>query len=106
VAAEREAGAAHPALHSAGSHLCLFVAGGHDRSRHAIGNLRRLCASHFPYGARVEVVDIHRAPAEALRHGVTVAPVLVRLAPPPVRRVVGDLSDMPGVLRGLDLPGA
>lgn len=87
-------------------HLCLFVAGGHDRSRRAIENLRRLCASHLPPGAQVEVVDIHRAAAQALRHAVAVAPTLLRLSPPPPRRVVGDLSDTPAVLRGLDLPGA
>lgn len=96
----------HPALHRADWHLCLFVAGGHDRSRRAIENLRRLCASHFPYGALVEVVDIHRAVSDALRHQVTVVPALLRLSPPPLRRVVGDLSDTPAVLRGLDLPGA
>lgn len=109
TAAENQGGRTqetHPALHRADWHLCLFVAGGHDRSRRAIENLRRLCASHFPYGARVEVVDIHRALSDALRHQVMVVPSLLRLSPPPIRRVVGDLSDTPAVLRGLDLPGA
>ena len=98
--------APHATLHAADWHLCLFVAGGHDRSRRAIENLRRLCANHVPYGARVEVVDIHRAARHALRHHVVVVPALLRLSPPPLRRVVGDLSDTPAVLRGLDLPGA
>lgn len=71
--------ASHPALHKGIWHAGPLVAGGHDRSRRATGTLR---------------------------HQVTVVPALVRLSPPPRPRVVGDLSDTPAVLRGLDLPGA
>lgn len=69
----------HPALHNGFRHACLIVAGDHDCSRRATGTL---C------------------------HQVTVVPSLVRLSPPPRCRVVGDPSDTPAVLRGLDLPGA
>lgn len=94
-----------PGPPAAPARLCLFVAGGHDHSRRAIANLRHLCSLHLPPDAEVEVLDIQRAPASALRHQVLVAPTLLRLFPLPHRRVVGDLSDVAQVLRALDLPG-
>jgi len=85
--------------------LCLVVAGGSGRSRRAIENLTAFCAAHLPGGVDVEVVDIYRHPEMAQRYQVIAAPTLVRLAPLPVRRVVGDLSQTAAVLRGLELAG-
>jgi circadian clock protein KaiB len=78
------------------------VAGGSLRSRRAVMNLRVLCAHHLPE-CEVEVADLHHAPVMADAHGVVAVPTLLRLAPLPVRRVVGDLADTQAVLRGLGL---
>ena len=87
----------------AGYQLRLFVAGTTPRSLRTISNLRRLCERHLG-PMTLEVVDIYQQPALAVRDQVVAAPTLVKLAPLPTRRIIGDLSDEQGALRALGLP--
>lgn len=83
--------------------LRLFVAGNSARSGQAIENLRRICDEHLGGLVDLEVIDIYQQPALAVQHQVIAAPTLVKLLPLPVRRIIGDLSATPRVLRGLDV---
>ena len=85
-------------------HLRLFVAGTSGRSQRAIENLRRFCGERLSGRFDLEVVDIYQQPALASRYQVVAAPTLVKVAPGPLRRIIGDLSETSRVLRGLDLP--
>ena len=84
--------------------LRLFVAGTNGLSQRAIENLRRFCAERMPGRYDLEIVDIYQQPELAARYQVVAAPILMKLAPGPVRRIIGDLSQTARVLRGLDLP--
>ena len=83
--------------------LRLYVAGVAPNSAAAIRNLAIL----FPGGkvsgqpVEIEIVDLLKEPLRGLADGVVLSPTLVRLAPPPVRRVVGNLSDHGAVLLAL-----
>src|ERR1035437_893992 len=83
--------------------LLLYVAGVPPNSAAAIRNLAIL----FPGGkasgqpVEIEIVDLLREPLRGLLDGVVLSPTLVRLAPPPVRRVVGNLSNHGAVLLAL-----
>ncbi|MCM3875180.1 MAG: circadian clock protein KaiB [Thermoanaerobaculia bacterium] len=83
--------------------LRLYVAGQAPNSAAAIRNLGIL----FPGGessgqpVKIEIVDVLREPLRGLADGVLLSPTLVRLAPPPVRRVVGNLSNHEAVLLAL-----
>jgi circadian clock protein KaiB len=46
-------------------------------------------------------VDVADDPEEALRDGVLVSPTLVRVAPLPVVKIIGDLSDRRTVVAAL-----
>jgi circadian clock protein KaiB len=85
--------------------LVLYVAGQSPHSLNALGNLRRFCETQL--GGRVEidleVVDVLRHPDRALADRVLLTPALVKRAPAPVRRVVGDLSEGETLARALDL---
>ncbi len=83
--------------------LRLFVAGTSQRSLRTIATLRRLCAEHLRGRVDMEVVDIYQQPHLAEQDQVVAAPTLVKLWPMPVRRIIGDLSDEPRVLRALDV---
>jgi len=85
-----------------GYRLRLFVAGNTARSQRTIGNLRRLCTQHLGL-VNLEIVDIYQQPGLAVQDQVVAAPTLVKLAPLPLRRIIGDLSDEPRVLRALNL---
>ena len=84
--------------------LRLFVAGTGGRSQRAIENLRRLCDERLAGRFDLEVIDIYQQPDLASHYHVVAAPTLVKLAPGPVRRIIGDLSETARLLRGLDLP--
>ena len=85
--------------------LKLFVAGNSVLSRRAIANLRAICDEHLGGAVDLEVIDIYQQPELASSHQVVAAPTLLKVGPPPVRRVVGDLSQPGRVLRALDLWG-
>jgi circadian clock protein KaiB len=83
--------------------LRLYVAGQTPKSITAIANLKRLCESHLAHCYRIEVVDLLTQPHLARRDEIVVIPTLVRKLPPPIRKIIGDLSNEERVLVGLDV---
>ena len=83
--------------------LRLYVAGTAEKSAAAIGRLRALCDQHLAGRCELQVVDIYQEPLLALEHHILAAPTLVKAAPLPVRRLVGDLSDTAKVLAAFDI---
>lgn len=81
----------------------LYVGGETTNSRRAIGNLSALCLAHLPGRHKIEIVDVHKEPGRALADRVFLVPSLVILEPPPVRRIIGTLSDAEAVLDNLGL---
>jgi len=83
--------------------LRLYVAGQTPRSLAAFDNLTRLCEEHLPGKYRIEVVDLLENPRLAKDDQILAIPTLVRKLPPPIRKVIGDLSNRVSVLVGLQL---
>jgi circadian clock protein KaiB len=84
--------------------LRLYVSGQALNSRTAIRNLESLRAV-LADGAAVEVVDVRERPELAEEDRILATPTLVRRTPEPVRKIIGDLSDIKRVLSGLDIEG-
>ena len=84
--------------------LRLYVTGQTLRSRRAIARLRELCDREFGAGYELVVVDVVEQPELAEGDKIVATPTLIKELPPPVRRIIGDLSDSETVLLGLDLP--
>jgi circadian clock protein KaiB len=89
-----------------GPQLMLFVSGASDLSARAIADATDLCDVRLGGRYRLSVVDVHRDPAATLSSGVNATPTLVRAAPLPIRRFVGDLSDADAVLLRLGITDA
>jgi circadian clock protein KaiB len=83
--------------------LRLYVAGETPRSVAAIENLKRICADHMPERYEIEVVDLVENPKLARDDQVLAIPTLVRHIPPPLKKIIGDLSNVERVLVGLDV---
>jgi circadian clock protein KaiB len=83
--------------------LRLYVAGQTPKSIAALANLKRLCEGHLAGRYRIEVVDLLSQPHLARRDDIVVIPTLVRKLPPPLRKIIGDLSNVERVLVGLDV---
>jgi circadian clock protein KaiB len=74
--------------------LVLYVAGKTPKSITAIANLQRVCSEHLPGQFEVEIVDLREAPQLAREHNIVAIPTLVRELPIPIRKIIGDLSDV------------
>jgi circadian clock protein KaiB len=83
--------------------LRLYVAGQTPKSLTALANLKRLCDMHLAGRYRLEVIDLASQPRLARRDDIVVLPTLVRRLPPPIRKIIGDLSNVDRVLVGLDV---
>ena len=83
--------------------LKLYVTGGGHLAQEARANLERLCAQYLSGGYRIEVVDLSQNPAAAKEHGIVAVPMVVREAPVPIRKAVGNLSETPRALFSLHL---
>ena len=83
--------------------LRLYVAGKTARSVAAFENLKRLCEQHLPGKYKIEVVDLLVHPQLAKGDQIVAIPTLVRKLPEPIRKVIGDLSNVERTLVGLQL---
>ena len=83
--------------------LRLYVTGATPASVRAIANLKAVCDSRLKGRFHLEIIDIFQKPALAEGEQIIAAPTLVKVLPLPLRKFIGDLSDLEGRLFGLDL---
>jgi circadian clock protein KaiB len=83
--------------------LRLYVAGQTPKAARAFNNLRKICEEHLAGSYSIEVIDLLENPALGRGDQILALPTLVRKLPPPVKKIIGDLSNTERVLVGLDL---
>jgi circadian clock protein KaiB len=83
--------------------LKLYVTGGSARAQTALENLRRICDEDLRHEYELEVIDVREHPELAERDRILATPTLIKQLPPPLRRLIGDLSDREKVLLGLEV---
>ena len=83
--------------------LRLYVTGMTARSTEAFAAIKALCEERLQGRYELEVIDIYIHPQLAIDEQIIAVPTLVKMLPAPLRRLVGDLSNVERVLLGLDL---
>ncbi|MHA4807920.1 circadian clock KaiB family protein [Flavitalea flava] len=83
--------------------LRLFVTGASPNSVRAINNLTRICESHLKGQYELEIIDVYQEKSAAQTEQVIALPLLIKKSPNPQKRLIGDMSDIPKVLKGLGL---
>ena len=83
--------------------LRLYVAGETPRAAAALANLKKLCEEHLAGRYEIEVIDLLKNPRLAAGDQILAVPTLVRKLPPPMKKIIGDLSNEERLLVGLDL---
>jgi len=78
--------------------LRLFVAGDSPESAVAIGNLKALFQDDDDSRVEIEIVDVQREPARAARDGIMATPTLLKVAPSPGFRILGNLKNRDALL--------
>jgi len=83
--------------------LRLYVAGQTTKSLAAVSNLKRVCEAYLPGRYEINVIDLAQDPQLAASDQILAIPTLVRRLPEPLKRIIGDLSNLEKVLIGLDI---
>lgn len=82
----------------------LYIAGDGPNSARAVANLQQICEEHLAGKYTVETVDVLVENGRALADGVLLTPLLVKLSPLPLRKIIGNLSAREAVLQAIGLP--
>lgn len=83
--------------------LRLYVAGQTPKSLTAFANLKKICEEHLANRYAIEVIDLSKQPQLAVNDQIVALPTLVRKLPEPIKRIIGDLSNLERVMVGMDL---
>jgi circadian clock protein KaiB len=83
--------------------LKLYISGTSSKAHQAIANLQRICDEELQGRYELEIIDVLEHPELAESDRILATPTLIKRLPPPLRRVIGDLSDKHKVLLGLEL---
>ena len=83
--------------------LRLYVAGVTRGTEWTVASLRSLCDVHLNRNYVLKVIDLLESPHLAEDDGIIAVPTLIRNAPLPARRVIGDLSNKECILYGLGI---
>ena len=83
--------------------LKLYVAGNTPNSVRALKTLKNILEQEFQGVYALKVIDVLKNPQLAEEDKILATPTLSKVLPPPVRKIIGDLSDREKVLIGLDL---
>jgi circadian clock protein KaiB len=86
--------------------LRLYIAGQTPNSVTAVANLKKICEDKLQGKYRIEVIDLLEKPQLAKGDQIIAIPTLVRRLPPPVKKIIGNLSKTESVIVGLDLQPA
>ena len=83
----------------------LYVAGDSDLAARALANFDRVIRARLDSHCTLNTVDVLEEPRLARQNRVVATPLLVREEPPPVIKILGDLSHEARVLAQLGLNG-
>jgi len=101
LAGELELSGSHP--RQAKYALRLYVSGSTLKSALAVENIKRICEQYLKNRYDLKVIDIYQQPNLARDEQIVAVPTLIKRLPSPLRRLVGDMSNLKKVLFGLDL---
>ncbi len=83
--------------------LKLYVTGKTANSQRALKNLQNLLGNELNNLYELKVIDVLEHPQLAEEDKILATPTLAKILPPPVTKIIGDLSDKERILLGLDL---
>lgn len=83
--------------------LRLYVTGASPNSVKAITNLKRICERYLKDGYELEIIDVYQQPIIAEQEQLIALPMLLKLKPGTIKKLIGDMSDEQKVLKGLGI---
>ena len=77
----------------------LFISSENASTEQTLSSIHQLLEQGLGSPYTLKVIDVNKNPQQAVIERIVVIPTLVRVAPKPVRRIVGQLNDIERVLR-------
>jgi circadian clock protein KaiB len=79
----------------------LYITGASPNSMRAITNTKSICEQFLPKNYQLEIIDVYQQPSVASKENIIALPLLIKKYPLPEKRLIGDMSDIEKVLRGI-----
>ncbi len=83
--------------------LRLYVADSSPKSVRAIQKLQQICDRYLEGRYELEVIDIYQEPERLEEDQIFAIPTLIKEIPPPLLRLIGDMTDTEKLIICLDL---
>ncbi|HUQ67124.1 MAG TPA: circadian clock KaiB family protein [Flavitalea sp.] len=83
--------------------LRLFITGATPNSVRALTNIKQICENYLKGRYSLEIVDVYQQVEIAEKEQIIALPLLIKKMPLPERRLIGDMSDIQKVLKGLEI---
>ena len=83
--------------------LRLFITGASPNSVRALTNIKEVCENYLKGRYKLEIIDVYQQAEIAEKEQLVALPMLIRKQPLPERRLIGDMSDIQKVLKGLEI---
>lgn len=81
----------------------LFITGATPNSIRAVSNIKQICEQYLKGNYSLEIIDVYQQAEIAEQEQLVALPLLIKKAPLPQRRLIGDLSDSDKVLKSLGI---
>lgn len=81
----------------------MFITGATPNSIRALSNIKEICENHLKGRYSLEIIDVYQQLDVAQKEQLLALPLLIRKNPLPERRLIGDMSDIQKVLKGLEI---
>ncbi len=81
----------------------LYISQKSETSVRAIHNLKRLFEERLQGRYELEIIDIHQQPERLEKDHIFAVPTLIKELPPPIQRLIGDMTDKEKLVAALDL---
>ncbi len=82
--------------------LTLYITGETQTSRKTITLLEEILDSELHGMYELKIIDVLKHPQLAEDDKILATPTLIKILPPPVRKIIGELTDKKKILLGLD----
>jgi len=83
--------------------LRLFITGASPNSVRALTNIKGVCENYLKGRYKLEIIDVYQQAEIAEKEQLVALPMLIRKKPLPEKRLIGDMSDIQKVLKGLEI---
>jgi circadian clock protein KaiB len=81
----------------------LYISHKNETSVRAMHNIKQLCEERLQGRYELEVIDIHQQPERLEQDHIFAVPTLIKELPPPIQRLIGDMTDKEKLVHALDL---